>query len=179
MTCRVRGSRRSSPRPPWLIGEACAQPKDRGYPHELWTLRLLATHARCYGPLAGHARLAELAASAVHGILNSQTVKPHKVRYYWERRDPEFDKRKAEVLEVYAAAEMLRACPKRNVLSPSSPDDPVDQPCGGCGAKRRWKSVVHALHVMVRCTDCGCADHQVLAAGERGGGPATPVARRG
>ena len=45
----------------WLIGEACAQPKDRGYPHELWTLRLLATHARCYGPLAGHARLAELA----------------------------------------------------------------------------------------------------------------------
>ena len=92
----------------WLIGEACAQPKDRGYPHELWTLRLLATHARCYGPLAGHACLAELA----EGILNSQTVKPHKVRYYLERRDPEFDKRKAEVLEVFAAAEMLRALPE-------------------------------------------------------------------
>jgi hypothetical protein len=42
----------------WLIGEACAQPKDRGYPHELWTLRLLAIHPRCYGPLAGHACLA-------------------------------------------------------------------------------------------------------------------------
>jgi hypothetical protein len=23
----------------WLIGEACAKPKERGYPHELWTLR--------------------------------------------------------------------------------------------------------------------------------------------
>jgi hypothetical protein len=154
----------------WLIGEACAQPKDRGYPHELWTLRLLAIHPRCYGPLAGHACLAQLAASAVHGILNSQTVKPHKVRYYLERRDPEFDKRKAEVLEVYAAAEMLRALPEAERPVAILSYDPVDQPCGGCGAKRRWKSVVHALHVMVRCIDCGCADHQVLAAGERGGG---------
>jgi hypothetical protein len=41
-------------------------------------------------------------------------------------------------------------------------------PAAASGAKRRWKSVVHALHVMVRCIDCGCADHQVLAAGERG-----------
>jgi hypothetical protein len=96
----------------WLIGEACAKPKDRGYPHELWTLRLLATHARHYGPLAGHACLAKLAASAVHGILNNQAVKPHKVRYYLERRDPNFDERKAKVIEVYAAAEMLRALPE-------------------------------------------------------------------
>jgi hypothetical protein len=36
----------------WLIGEACAKPKDRGYPHELWTLRLLAAHARGHG--TGH-----------------------------------------------------------------------------------------------------------------------------
>jgi hypothetical protein len=41
------------------------------------------------------------------------------VRYYLERRDPEFDKRKAEVLEVYAAAEMLRALPEAELLSPS------------------------------------------------------------
>jgi Winged helix-turn helix len=92
----------------WLIGEACAKPKDRGYPHELWTLRLLAAHARCYGPLAGHPCLAELAPSTVHDILNNQPLKPHKVRYYLDRRDPVFDERKAKVIEVYAAAEMLR-----------------------------------------------------------------------
>jgi transposase len=96
----------------WLIGEACAKPKDRGYPHELWTLRLLATHARSRGPGMGHACLAEVAASTVHDILNRQPIKPHKVRYYLERRDPAFDERKAEVLEVYAAAEMLRALPE-------------------------------------------------------------------
>ena len=48
----------------------------------------------------------------MHDILNRQPVKPHKVRYYLERRDPAFDERKAEVLEVYAAAEMLRALPQ-------------------------------------------------------------------
>jgi transposase len=96
----------------WLIGEACAKPKDRGYPHELWTLRLLAAHARSHGSGTGHACLTEVAASTVHDILNRQPVKPHKVRYYLERRDPAFDERKAEVLEVYAAAEMLGELPE-------------------------------------------------------------------
>jgi transposase len=96
----------------WLIGEACAKAKERGYPHELWTLRLLAAHARRHGPMAGHACLAELAPSTVHDILNKQPVKPHKVRYYLNRRDPAFDERKANVIEVYAAAEMLRELPE-------------------------------------------------------------------
>jgi transposase len=111
----------------WLIGEACVKAKERGYPHELWTLRLLAVHAREHGPLAGHACLAELAPSTVHAVLNSQPVKPHRVRYYQaaertdvpegvsrtlQRRDAAFEERKAEVLEVYAAAEMLRRMPE-------------------------------------------------------------------
>jgi hypothetical protein len=75
-------------------------------------LRLLATHARCYGPLAGHACLAELAASAVHGHFEQSDSQASQVRYYLERRDPEFDKRKAKVLEVFTAAEMLRALPE-------------------------------------------------------------------
>jgi transposase len=96
----------------WLIGEACVKAKERGYPHELWTLRLLAAHAREHGPAVGHACLAELAPSTVHEVLNSQPVKPHKVRYYLQRRDPAFEERKAEVLQVYAAAEMLRQIPE-------------------------------------------------------------------
>jgi transposase len=96
----------------WLIGEACVKAKERGYPHELWTLRLLAAHAREHGPLAGHACLAGLVPSTVHHMLNSQPVKPHRVRYYLQRRDPAFEERKAEVLEVYAAAEMLRQMPE-------------------------------------------------------------------
>jgi len=96
----------------WLIGEACVKAKERNYPHELWTLRLLAAHARKHGPVAGHACLAEVASSTVHEVLNNPPVKPHRVRYYLQRRDPAFEERKAEVLEVYAAAEMLRQMPE-------------------------------------------------------------------
>ena len=35
--------------------------KELGYPHELWTTRLLAAHARRHGPPAGHPSLAKLA----------------------------------------------------------------------------------------------------------------------
>src|ERR1035438_4592570 len=34
----------------WLVSLACRQAKERGYPHELWTTRLLARHAREHGP---------------------------------------------------------------------------------------------------------------------------------
>jgi transposase len=39
----------------WLVDLACRKAKDFGYPHEVWTTRLLAAHAREHGPLAGHA----------------------------------------------------------------------------------------------------------------------------
>ena len=32
---------------------ACRKAKDLGYPHELWTTRLLARHAREHGPAEG------------------------------------------------------------------------------------------------------------------------------
>jgi hypothetical protein len=62
--------------------------------------------------MAGHACLAELAPSTVHDLLNNQPIKPHKVRYYLDRRDPAFAERKAEVIEVYGAVEMLRSLPE-------------------------------------------------------------------
>ena len=36
----------------WLVSLACGKAKDHGYPHELWTTRLLARHARKHGPAA-------------------------------------------------------------------------------------------------------------------------------
>ncbi len=38
----------------WLVSLACSKAKDLGYPpHELWTTRLLASHAREHGPAEG------------------------------------------------------------------------------------------------------------------------------
>ena len=49
----------------WLVALACAKPTQFGYPHELWTTRLLAAHARDHGPRAGHPSLANLAQGTV------------------------------------------------------------------------------------------------------------------
>ncbi len=78
------------------------------YPHELWTTRLLARHVREHGPRAGHECLATLAQGALRKILSARAVKPHKVRYYLERRDPDFEAKMAEVLCVYREVELLK-----------------------------------------------------------------------
>jgi hypothetical protein len=36
----------------WLVSLACDKAKDHAYPHELWTTRLLARHARENAPAA-------------------------------------------------------------------------------------------------------------------------------
>ena len=70
----------------WLVDLACRKAKEFGYPHELWTTRLLASHARAHGLAEGHACLAHLAQGTVCKILDEEAVKPHKVRYYLECR---------------------------------------------------------------------------------------------
>ena len=92
----------------WLVDLACRKPKELGYPHELWTTRLLARHAREHGPAAGHDCLAKLAQGTVCKILNRQAVKAHKVRYYLERRDAEFEEKMAQVLCVYREVAILK-----------------------------------------------------------------------
>src|SRR6202051_3840018 len=96
----------------WLVSLACDKVKDHGYPHELWTTRLLARHAREHGAAAGHGCLANLVQSTVCKILSQEEVKPHKVRYYLERRDAEFEQKMAEVLCVYREVQILKKAAK-------------------------------------------------------------------
>ncbi len=106
----------------WLVSLACRKAKELGYPHELWTTRLLARHAREHGPAEGHACLRDLAQGTVVKILNEEEVKPHKVRYYLEERDPEFAEKMADVLCVYRKVKMLK---KAAASSKKKPSDPV------------------------------------------------------
>jgi hypothetical protein len=92
-----------------LMALACRKAKELGYPHELWTTRLLDVHTRQHGPAAGHPSLGKLAQGTVCKILAEQEVKPHKLRYYLEQRDPEFEPKMAEILCVYRQVAMLRA----------------------------------------------------------------------
>src|ERR1700689_5862492 len=92
----------------WLASLACDKAKELGYPHELWTTRLLARHAREHGAAAGHECLANLVQGTVCKILGQEETKPHKVRYYLERRDAEFEQKMAEVLVVYREVQVLK-----------------------------------------------------------------------
>src|ERR1700732_4077449 len=96
----------------WLVSVACDKAKDHGYPHELWTTRLLARHARKHGAAAGHGCLANLVQGTVCKILGQEEVKPHKVRYYLERRDAKFEQKMAEVLCVYREVQVLKKASK-------------------------------------------------------------------
>src|SRR5580704_6116808 len=92
----------------WLVSLACRKANELGYPHELWTTRLLARHARKHGPAAGHECLTHLVQGTVCKILDRHEIKPHKVRYYLERRDPQFDQKMAQVLCIYREVQVLK-----------------------------------------------------------------------
>ena len=85
----------------WVVHLACAKPKDLGYAAEVWTRSTLARHVREYAPRAGYGSLAHAAKATVHRILADQPLHPEKVKYYLERRDPEFEAKMREVLLVY------------------------------------------------------------------------------
>lgn len=93
----------------WVIALACLKPKDLGYAAELWTLASLAEHARTLGPKEGHLCLSKAAKATVWRILNEREIKPHKIQYYLERRDPDFERKQAEVLVVYQEVNELNA----------------------------------------------------------------------
>ena len=92
----------------WLVSLACQKAKDLGYPHELWTTRLLARHARAHAEAAGHSCMANIAQGTVCKILARNDVNSYKVRYYLERRDADFEAKMADVLCVYREVAVLR-----------------------------------------------------------------------
>ena len=105
----------------WVQNLACQKPKDLGYAQELWTYRLLTGHIRRQGLAAGYAELARLSRSKLHKILTQGELKPHKVRYYVERRDPEFEQKMAAVLHVYREVEIInQGLVKGAILEPGT-----------------------------------------------------------
>jgi transposase len=93
----------------WVLHCACQKPKELGYAYELWTYSLLQGHVRKHCGEAGHPSLTELSRSRLHRILTQGELRPHKIRYYVERRDPEFEAKMAVILHLYKDVEMVNA----------------------------------------------------------------------
>lgn len=91
----------------WVINLACTKPKDYGYASELWSISQLAKHVRDNCNAEGHPCLSKSGKSTIHRILNEASIKPHKIQYYLEKRDPEFEKKMVQLLYVYKEIEII------------------------------------------------------------------------
>src|SRR5450755_827207 len=91
----------------WVQNCACQKPKDLGYSYELWTYKLLVAHVRQHCVAAGHPALLRLSRSKLHKILRQGELRPHKIRYYVEKRDPDFETKMASVLHIYKEVEIV------------------------------------------------------------------------
>lgn len=65
----------------WIINIACQKPVDFGYSAEVWTRALLTKH--------------------IHQFSEEADIKPNKITYCCENRDPDFDQKMHHVLLVY------------------------------------------------------------------------------
>lgn len=90
----------------WIINTACQKPVDFGYAAETWTYAGLTSHINKTAQAAGYTRLSTIHKSTVNTILDEADIKPHKITYYCENRDPDFDSKMHNVLLVYKQLEM-------------------------------------------------------------------------
>lgn len=90
----------------WIIDIACQRPTELGYAQELWTLKNLHQYIREHALEAGYPRLETITKPMVQRILKRSDIKPFKIRYYCEKRDPDFETKMHDVLVVYKQVSM-------------------------------------------------------------------------
>ena len=107
----------------WIINIACQKPVNLGYSAEVWTRALLTKHINKFAEEAGHTRLSTISQSKVRTILEEADIKPNKITYYCENRDPDFDEKMHNVLLVYK--QLSLQFDENGQLIPFSEDDQV------------------------------------------------------
>jgi len=112
----------------WVVHLACSKPKDLGHAAELWTRKALAKHVREHAVDDGHPSLRRAAKATVQRILAEQPLHPEKVKYYLERRDPDFEAKMREILLVYREVALQNQRP--NGLAPVIGTVSVDEKPG-------------------------------------------------
>lgn len=85
----------------WVINLACQKPKELGYAAEMWSYSKLAEHVRKTALANNHECLSKAVKATVFRILNESNIKPHRIKYYLEKRDEQFEEKMEEILCVY------------------------------------------------------------------------------
>lgn len=90
----------------WIVSIACQKPCSLGYAAELWTLAALHRHIQEHAEEAGYPRLRTVTKPWLQKYLKNMDIKPFKIKYYLERKDPDFEEKMHDVLLVYKQVEM-------------------------------------------------------------------------
>lgn len=90
----------------WIISIACQRPADLGYAQELWTLKNIHQYIQNHAEEAGYTRLTTITKPMIQKILKRSEIRPFKIKYYCEKRDPDFETKMHDVLLVYKQVEM-------------------------------------------------------------------------
>ncbi len=85
----------------WVINIACQKPSAFGLPAELWYPASLTRYINSVAEQEGYSRMASVSEFSVRKILRGALLNPHKVTYYCEKRDPDFERKMHDVLVIY------------------------------------------------------------------------------
>ena len=85
----------------WVINIACQKPSAFGLPAELWYPLSLTRYINSVADQEGYSRMATVSEFSIRKILREAMLNPHKVTYYCEKRDPDFEKKMHDVLVIY------------------------------------------------------------------------------
>ena len=105
----------------WIISIACQRPTVLGYAQELWTLKNLHQYIQSHAEEAGYSRLTTITKPMIQKILKRSEIKPFKIKYYCEKRDPDFETKMQDVLIVYKQVEMQFDENGNNIIPTNGP----------------------------------------------------------
>ena len=101
----------------WVVYLACQKPKDiiDGPPSQLWTISSLSQYVRSHCEKEGHSCLLKVSNTTIWNILNDNSIKPHRIKYYLVKKDPEFKTKAEAVLLLYKRVEWILQLTKDEV----------------------------------------------------------------
>ena len=88
-----------------IINTACQSPKELGLAQELWTITSLTNYINSTA-VDSHNAAIHVSRSAVGRVLHDADIKPYKIKYYCEKRDPDFEKKMNDILVVYKQVQL-------------------------------------------------------------------------
>lgn len=91
-----------------IVEVACIKPVYLDRPEEKWSMRGLTKFLNKLARETGEERLSTISHSTIARILKKNDIKPWKVRYYCEERDPDFRSKRDNILLVYKMVNIIR-----------------------------------------------------------------------